>query len=139
MTKEKNMETLKSGGCKKILYMDDNESLRENIIEIGELLDYEIDAVADGYNAIKYYQEAFSAGNTYSAVILDLTIQGSDMQGDDVLSELLKIDPNVKAIVFSGHSTKPIVANYKDYGFKGRLDKPVTIDNLANVLREVCG
>jgi PAS domain S-box-containing protein len=139
ITKEQNMETLKSGACKKILYMDDNESLRENIIEIGELLDYEIDAVADGYNAIKYYQDAYSAGNTYSAVILDLTIQGSDMQGDDVLTELLKIDANVKAIVFSGHSTKPIVANYKDYGFKGRLDKPVTIDNLANVLREVCG
>ena len=59
------------------------------------------------------------------------------MQGEETLKELLKIDPSIKAIVFSGHSSKPIVANYKDYGFKGRIDKPVKINRLCSVLNKV--
>jgi len=107
--------------------------------ELCVLIDYRIDTVKDGDAAIKLYKQALNSEDPYMSVILDLTLQGSDLQGEDVLKELQKIDPKVKAIVFSGHSTKPIVANYQDYGFKGRLDKPVNIEKLSKVLKEVIG
>ena len=72
----------------------------------------------------------------YDVVILDLTITDG-MGGEETIKELKKIDDSVKAIVFSGHSTKPIVANYKDFGFVGKLEKPVRIDSFMQVLNDV--
>jgi PAS domain S-box-containing protein len=133
---EKNMIT--NGKGNKVLYVDDDLFLRDNISVMGGFIDFDIQTAKDGIEGIEKYRKAFESDEKFDAVILDLTLQGSDMQGEDVLKELLKIDPNVKAIVFSGHSTKPIVANYKEYGFKGRLNKPVTIEKLSKVLLEVC-
>lgn len=130
-------EIVSGNGCR-ILYMDDDESLRENMVELGEMLEYEIETAANGEEAVARYSDTFGTADAYQAVILDLTIEGGGMQGEDVLNELRKIDPNVKAIVFSGHSTKPIVSKYKDYGFTGRLGKPISIDELSRVINDVC-
>lgn len=125
------------GNSAKILYMDDNLELRENMIDLGDLLDYKVECTKNGEETIEAYKNALLNNIPFDAVILDLTIQGSPMQGDDTLKELLKIDPNVKAIVFSGHSTKPIVANYKEYGFKGRLEKPIRLKKLSKLIDKV--
>lgn len=121
----------------KILFMDDNKLLCENMEEMGELLENRIDTTIDGQRAIEMFKEAIAINEPYDAVILDLTMQGTDLQGEDVLKELICLDSDVKAIVFSGHSTKPIVANYTDYGFVGRLDKPITLEMLSRVLYDV--
>jgi PAS domain S-box-containing protein len=121
----------------KILFMDDDQDMRENIKELGELLDYHFVCVKDGYEAIEYYMKAYEKGEPYQAVILDLTIKGSDMGGEEVIKKLRVLDPEVKAIVFSGHSTKPIVANYRDYGFSGKLNKPVNTAEFLSVLNKV--
>jgi DNA-binding NarL/FixJ family response regulator len=61
---------------------------------------------------------------------MDLTIPGG-MGGKVAAKELLALDPDAKIIVFSGYSTDPIIANYQEYGFSGRLEKPFTIINLT--------
>lgn len=120
----------------KLLFMDDDDDIRENMCELGQLLNYEIIGARDGEEALRLYRKHKEGTNSFSAVILDLTIKGG-MGGEETIAELLKIDPDVKAIVFSGHSTKPIVANYRDYGFKARLDKPADLKTLSKVIREV--
>ncbi len=131
-------EEYEAGQSNRILFMDDEEALRENMQELGEILEYEVDVAKDGESAINAYKDAIKSGMPYEVVILDLTISGGGLQGEDVLKELLKINPEVKAIVFSGHSAKPIVARYEEYGFAGRLEKPVSIENLSKMLKEVC-
>jgi len=118
--------------------MDEEELLRENMQDIVSLLNYDVVCASNGNEAVSLYERELSNGHRFDAVILDLTVQGG-MQGDEAIKELLRIDPDVKAIVFSGHSSKPIVSHYKEYGFKGRLDKPVTIDSLVKTLNEVIG
>ena len=46
------------------------------------------------------YKQSLDAGESFDAVIMDLTIPGG-MGGKDSIKELLKIDPNVKCIVSS--------------------------------------
>ena len=34
---------------------------------------------------------------------------------------MLEIDPEIKAIVFSGYSDGPVMSNYREYGYKGMM------------------
>ncbi len=125
-----------SEGNIRILFMDDDEFIRENICELGSLLNFEIDGAATGEEAIDLFKNNIIKGTPYDVVILDLTVKDG-MGGDETIKILIDIDPNVKAIVFSGHSSKPIVSNYQDYGFKAKLDKPTDIANFAKVIKSV--
>jgi len=51
----------------------------------------------------------------------------------------LKIDPDVKAIVSSGYSNAPVMANYSDYGFRAVLSKPYRSQEMSRVLYELLG
>jgi two-component system cell cycle sensor histidine kinase/response regulator CckA len=86
--------------------------------------------------AIEMYKAAQEAEKTYDAVILDLPIPGK-MGGKEVINKLLEIDPEVKAIVSSGYSNVPVLANFQEYGFKGIMPKPFESRFLSKVLHEV--
>jgi CheY-like chemotaxis protein len=49
---------------------------------------------------------------------------------------LRRIDPGICAIVSSGYSRDPVLANYQAHGFQAVLAKPYGIDQLAKVMRE---
>ena len=51
-----------------------------------------------------------------------------------VMVPLLEIDPEVKAIVSSGYSRDPIMADFRKYGFKSVICKPYKIRELSEVL-----
>ena len=69
-------------------------------------------------------------------MILDLTIPGG-VGAKEILVELAKIDPKVKAIVSSGYTNSAVMAEYTKYGFRGMLTKPYKIEDLSAVLRNV--
>ncbi|MGR3302451.1 MAG: hypothetical protein ACUZ8I_08085 [Candidatus Scalindua sp.] len=45
--------------------------------------------------------------------------------------------PDVKAIVTSGYSDDPIIADFSKYGFSGVLAKPYEIDELYEAIQNV--
>ncbi len=46
---------------------------------------------------------------------------------------VLEIDPEVKAIVSSGYSNDPIMADCKEYGFSDMISKPYEIQELSEI------
>ena len=67
---------------------------------------------------------------------MDLTIKGG-MGGEETFKELLKLNPNVKAIVASGYSTKKILSDFKNYGFAGMLSKPFMMSDLLKEIERL--
>ena len=67
---------------------------------------------------------------------MDLTIPGG-MGGKEAVRKLLEIDPQVKAVVSSGHHNDPIMAEFKVYGFIGVVAKPYLIEELGEVLQGI--
>lgn len=125
-------------GHGKILIMDDQEAILKMVSRMFAKMGYETEAATDGAKAIEIYREAYQAGDPFDLVILDLTVPGG-MGGAKTVIELLKIDPDAKAVVSSGYSNAPIMANYQDYGFRGVVPKPYTKAHLADVLNRILG
>lgn len=116
----------------RIMLMDDDQTIREVFEVVLKEFNFDVLFASNGEEAVKVYTENMNA-NPIKAVILDLTIVGG-MGGKDTIKALTEIDPNVKAIVSSGYSNDPIMANYEDYGFKGVLAKPYNFEELHQLI-----
>ena len=132
----KKIQNQMHAGKGKILIMDDQQAILKMVARMLNQMGYETDAAFDGFEAIEKYRESYQSKNSFDLVILDLTIPGG-MGGAKTITKLLKIDPNVKAIVSSGYSNDPIMANYEDYGFCGVMPKPYTKQQLSEALNKV--
>ena len=133
-TVDTNQNVIHASG--RILIVDDNcdvSAVAGNMLkEIG----YEVQFAKNGFEAIEIYKKGKFTGNGFEAVIMDLTIPGS-MGGKEIIRWLHDIDPNVKAIVSSGYSNDPVMANYSEYGFKGVVAKPYKIHEIGETLYNV--
>lgn len=118
-----------------ILIMDDEEIIRSVVSEMLQHLGYQTTVAASGEKTIQLYQQSMNENRKYDAVIMDLTIPGG-MGGEAAVAELIKMDPNIKAIVSSGYSQNSILDNYKEYGFCHLISKPYQIQEVSQVLLE---
>ncbi|RMH23480.1 MAG: response regulator [Acidobacteria bacterium] len=128
------MPSVNGGG--RILIMDDDEAVRTTTGAMVERLGFRAAYAADGLEAIAAYQRALAEDQPFAAVIMDLTIPGG-MGGKETIRRLREIDPAVRAVVISGYSNDPVLANHRQYGFMGRISKPFDVEVLARVLSEV--
>jgi two-component system cell cycle sensor histidine kinase/response regulator CckA len=53
------------------------------------------------------------------------------------MEKLRQIDPGVRAIVSSGYSSDPVVAQYRAHGFLGMVPKPYDLTELMKVIHAV--
>ena len=120
----------------KILLMDDDDLVIKVVSRMISSIGHEVVCVNNGEEAVAEYKRAMESDEPFDAVILDLTIRGGT-GGGETIRTLSEIDPDIKAIVSSGYSNDPIVANYMDYGFKNMVSKPYRIEELRNALRDV--
>lgn len=120
----------------KILIMDDEMMILTVTKQLLMYLGYSVDTASSGEAAIELYKNALENKNRYDALILDLTIPAG-MGGKETIASLLKIDPQVRALVSSGYSNDPIMASYSEFGFKGVISKPYTVKELSDALRAI--
>lgn len=126
-----------SGGRKvRVLVMDDEEAIRLLIETMLDALEYEVVCTVDGDSALAAHAEAHSSANPFDLVIMDLTIPGG-MGGKEAIRRLRERDKAIRAIVSSGYSNDPVMAQYHDYGFDGVLPKPYMMKDLIRVLQQV--
>jgi CheY-like chemotaxis protein len=125
-------------GSGAVLILDDDEDMRKTTGDMLMRMGYTVDYAGEGNEAIARYQQAREAGRPFAAVILDLTVPGG-MGGKEAIGKLLAIDPAVRAIVSSGYSEDPVMADFRAYGFRGVAIKPYRIRELSEVVAAVIG
>ena len=123
-------------GKGKVLLMDDEQIILDVTHEVLKFLKFDVVFATDGLAAIDLYKKEKIAGAPFDIVILDLSVP-SGMGGKETIEHLRKFDPAVKAIISSGYSNDPVVENFSQYGFSGRLTKPYKITDLKNLLEEL--
>ncbi|MCF8127868.1 MAG: PAS domain S-box protein [Deltaproteobacteria bacterium] len=128
----------KTSPAKRVLVMDDEEMLRTLAQKMLERMGFAVETVNDGLEAIDAYRRERNSGKPFDAVILDLTIKGG-MGGEQTIRELLKIDPDIKAIVSSGYFNDSVMSDFQKYGFMGAMAKPYSKENLKKTIETLFG
>lgn|GEM_PF-1079135 len=123
----------KTGGKGRILIMDDNAVVRQMLTELLTALQYDVETADNGWAAVEMYIKAMESRKPYGIVMLALKIAGG-LGGKRTLQTLQVINPAVKGIIISGYTDDPVIQNYSQYGFKGALEKPFTLNKLRDIL-----
>jgi two-component system cell cycle sensor histidine kinase/response regulator CckA len=117
----------------KILIMDDDEIIRKMLKNMLNLAGYQVEASADGVEALAKYKQAMDSHDPFTAVIMDLTVPGG-MGGKEAVLKMREMDPAAAVIVSSGYATDPIMSEYRKYGFSAVIAKPYSIQQLQDTL-----
>ncbi len=118
----------------RILAMDDDAIVRMLIYRILSNVGHQTVVAVEGNEVISVYCDAIKARQPFDAVILGIK-NAIGLGGLETISQLLKIDPGIKAVVSSGYSDHPVMANYDFYGFTSRLPKPYRPNELTDIIR----
>ena len=118
------------------MLMEDEDNIQKTVSKILKHIGYEVEIAQDGAEALELYKKAEESNQPFDVVMMDLTIRGG-MGGKETIKKMLEINPKVKAIVSSGYSNDPIMADFKQYGFSGVITKPYEIEDLSELLYKV--
>jgi len=124
------------GGNGKILVMDDEVTILEVAEAMLTRLGYETVLCRDGGEAIEAYHQAIREAAPFKAVIADLTVPGG-IGGKEMVATLRETYPDLLALVSSGYSNDPIMAEFQKHGFQGRILKPYNVQILGSALKDV--
>lgn len=112
----------------KILIIDDDEELRDNLVEILADSGYDVETACNGEEALQKIVSGFDI------VLLDFMMPG--MNGLEVLVEIKKISP-AKVIMITAFATTDNAVSAIKSGASDYVSKPFMIENLLVTIKRV--
>jgi len=122
----------------RVLLVDDDDLVRRMAKRVLAGRGFDVVDCADGAAAAVEYDRARAAGEPFHAVVLDL-IARAGIGGVESLARLRAIDPSVRAIVMSGYSDDPVMADPRRHGFVEAVSKPFTAEKLGDAVWRAAG
>lgn len=122
----------------RVLLMDDHDCVREVVGRLIERMGYDVELARDGSEAIEIFTRAQSDERPFAVVILDLSVPGG-MGGAATLTELRKIDQQVRAVASTGDASEAIAGGSPTQEFSSILLKPYSMEELRSVLARLAG
>jgi len=113
----------------KILVVDDDQELRENIVEILKAEDFDVRTAANGEEALDLLSET-----GFDLVLLDLIMP--KMGGMEVLSLIKRLHPGVKVIMITAYSTVDNAVEAMKKGADDYITKPFKINDLSMAVKK---
>lgn len=114
---------------KRILWVDDNQTVLDVAVEMVEALGHEATPALDGLEAVKLYRVA---PDLFHFVVLDVHMPGLD--GWATFEKLREIDADVTAVVCTGRGLSDEAEQMIKHGAFAVLHKPFTASDLNELL-----
>ena len=114
----------------RILVVDDNVDLADNICDALEIKDYIVDSAYSGEDALALFNK-----NTYDLAILDVKLPGKN--GVECFMEMRVIQPNCKIIMMTGYRVVELIQQAIDHGALRVMHKPFEMEEIFSLVEEV--
>ncbi len=112
----------------KILIIDDEKAIRNTLREILEYEEYQVEDVDNGPDALELIKK-----NEYDLILCDIKM--NKMDGMEVLTEGLAIQPDLPFIMISGHGTVETAVEASKKGAFDFISKPPDLNRLLITVR----
>ncbi|HEX7828861.1 MAG TPA: sigma-54 dependent transcriptional regulator [Thermoanaerobaculia bacterium] len=116
---------------KRLLIVEDKESLAQMLREVVEADGFEPEIASTGSEAMRWLAE----GRKYVAVLTDLRLPGAD--GIAVLRQARESDPDCPVVVMTAFGTIENAVEAMKLGAYDFIQKPVDVDHLSLLLRRL--
>ena len=113
------------GKGEKILIIDDIKEQREIASSMLRQLDYTVDTVSSGEEAVEYVKE-----NSVDILVLDM-IMSPGIDGLETYRRILKTHPDQKAVIASGFSETERVREAQKLGAGPYIRKPYALERIG--------
>lgn len=116
----------------KVLVIDDEKGIRELLKVFLQILGHEVVSAKNGPEGIEKCDDSFCL------VITDRRMPG--MLGEEVIRELKKRYPKIKAVLMTGDDLNEVVKNILiAAGVEEILSKPFKLDKIQQILQQLSG
>lgn len=121
-----------AGGTETILFIEDEEFIRETMVEVLEMKGYKVFTAVDGGGGVETYRNNDRA---ISLVLCDRGLPG--IYGEEVYRRIGEINPRVRFILMTGFIEPNKKAELLNQGIRGVLHKPYKAVDLLLKVRNV--
>lgn len=115
-----------------VLVMDDDHAIRLGAQAILEHVGFSVLVAGDGREGVEIFAQHT---DEIDVVLLDLNMPV--MSGEEALKELLRIRPEARIVLVSGHDEVDAVERFDGMGLSGLLMKPFDMGALIAKVNEV--
>jgi len=115
-----------------ILFVEDNEDVRNQLLKFLKNFFNEIDVAFDGVDAFNIFQENQTK---YNLVITDISMPRLD--GIELSKKIISLNKSQKIMIVSAHTEADKLNKLKEIGVFDILQKPVGYNNLIDSLEKL--
>jgi|GEM_PF-607086 len=120
-----------------VLYVEDNEEVRKDTIEILEGYFSTLHVVVDGLDALKKYKKYYTDNmQHYDLVISDINMP--NMNGIELCDAIFEINDDQAIIIVSEYDDAMYLFELIDLGISSFISKPIRLQKLNRTLYRVC-
>jgi len=119
----------------KVLIVDDEASIRRQLLVSLTQRGFEVEGCEDGLSALKKIESARRNGIPYKYIILDIRLP--DIDGMKLLQVIKSKYPDLGVVVISGYGDEHTSENVERYSGNAYMDKPFQIEELEAELRRL--
>ena len=120
-----------------VLYVEDNETLRESTLKVLNNFFKEVHIAVDGLDGVdKYKTYQLSTEKTYDLIISDINMPYKN--GVEMSEDILKVEPTQCIVFVTAHNELEYLHQSISLGISSFLLKPLNLQDLATVLFKVC-
>jgi len=112
----------------KILIIDDEKPIRSTLKEILEYEKFQVDVAADGLAGLEMVKK-----EKYDVVLCDIKMP--QMDGMEVLDNIMKLEDEPSVIMISGHGTIDVAVDALKKGAYDYIAKPLDLNRLLITIR----
>ncbi|MDD2905499.1 MAG: response regulator [Sulfurimonas sp.] len=114
-----------------ILYVEDNDKVREETSDMFRLLFHNVDTAINGEEGLAAYNNA-----KYDIVITDINMP--KLNGLEMMTQMREINPEQKIVAISAHDEPEILIDVMRKGISSFILKPINLDEMLTILYPVC-